>query len=483
MYLYLSVFIVNYYFSAFEANQLQLPLITVQWFMCIFVNTLRPEVTLRVWDMFLNEGSKVLFRIAAGLFKLNETKLLQVRDAGDLFTALRGIGKEITDPEILIAAAYKNYTPQTFSRSLPRPKSFGNAKNSSLLHRSTSFSSPKFGHKSQNRLVPTDLIGIGLAHIGPADAYDKYMQQVRTSSEFAIRGSELPSTSTTTTEQIQPLGVNTTALDESSYNHDQDIEMTTNPENINSVENSELTNELTTENIQSSSPEKDNNNKTNQALESPGSISKEIGGSLEVIDPVFADPALLLSRISESTMNSPKPHPQYPNSSLLRRESIMQNYGTRNPQFKVKKSDQRNRKYKNGMLNFYRADIAIWRSTFRPGLQERHEKMEISRSKYKSVGKNYNNSSSNVNSPIPTPISSPISSPVSKLPPQELEDFRPVDITRRTSTASALGQPEELLPIDEEAMMINYSIDHPIEVELTHHELNEPEDIEVPKQL
>jgi len=43
--------------SSLEEAQLQLPLVTVQWFMCLFVNTLRPEIALRVWDMFLNEGS------------------------------------------------------------------------------------------------------------------------------------------------------------------------------------------------------------------------------------------------------------------------------------------------------------------------------------------------------------------------------------------------------------------------------------------
>ena len=39
-----------------EDNQLQLPVITVQWYLCLFVNTLRTEVGLRIWDMFLNEG-------------------------------------------------------------------------------------------------------------------------------------------------------------------------------------------------------------------------------------------------------------------------------------------------------------------------------------------------------------------------------------------------------------------------------------------
>jgi len=98
--------------STFESNSLQLPLITVQWFMCIFVNTLRPEVTLRIWDIFLNEGNKVLFRIAAALFKLNESKLLHVKDASDLFNVLRTIGKDIMDADILITTAYRKYIPR-----------------------------------------------------------------------------------------------------------------------------------------------------------------------------------------------------------------------------------------------------------------------------------------------------------------------------------------------------------------------------------
>ncbi|RYY83887.1 hypothetical protein EON63_10295 [archaeon] len=48
-------------YSTLDSHSLQLPLITVQWFMCLFVNTLRPTVALRVWDIFLNEGNKVRY--------------------------------------------------------------------------------------------------------------------------------------------------------------------------------------------------------------------------------------------------------------------------------------------------------------------------------------------------------------------------------------------------------------------------------------
>eukprot|EP01035_Chromulina_nebulosa_P018191 gene18191-23852_t len=121
---------------AIEEAQLQLPLVTVQWFMCIYVNTLRPEIALRVWDIFLNEGSKVLFRIAISLFKLNENFLLSAKDSGELFVRLRDIGRDIVDPDHLIGYAYKSYKPM----SLPNRNSVD---------------------------LPRDLIGFGLAHTGP----------------------------------------------------------------------------------------------------------------------------------------------------------------------------------------------------------------------------------------------------------------------------------------------------------------------------
>ena len=90
---------------ALENASLQLPLVTVQWFMCVFVNALPPETALRVWDMFLNEGSKVLFRIAIGLFKLHEKQLLGAKDAGEVYTVLKGMGRNVIDADLLIAAA------------------------------------------------------------------------------------------------------------------------------------------------------------------------------------------------------------------------------------------------------------------------------------------------------------------------------------------------------------------------------------------
>jgi hypothetical protein len=63
------------------------PLI-MNWFLQLFVNTLPFHTALRVWDVFLHEGVKVLFRIGVAIMKELEPKLLVTEDFGTLFTML-----------------------------------------------------------------------------------------------------------------------------------------------------------------------------------------------------------------------------------------------------------------------------------------------------------------------------------------------------------------------------------------------------------
>lgn len=131
-----------------EEAQLLLPLITVQWFMCIFVNTLRPEVVLRIWDIFFNEGSKVLFRIAIALFKIHESIIIETTDPGALFVKLRDLGKDVTDADALISIAYKDCSFVGFNSSTRK----------NITHARVSL--PKN--------FPT---GLGLAHLGPKSPF------------------------------------------------------------------------------------------------------------------------------------------------------------------------------------------------------------------------------------------------------------------------------------------------------------------------
>jgi len=60
-----------------------------QWFMTLFCkisngtdpdNRLPMEVLLRIWDIFLNEGPKILFKLGLFFFKYNEQDLLKLDD-------------------------------------------------------------------------------------------------------------------------------------------------------------------------------------------------------------------------------------------------------------------------------------------------------------------------------------------------------------------------------------------------------------------
>eukprot|EP00040_Diaphanoeca_grandis_P028324 m.163829 g.163829 ORF g.163829 m.163829 type:complete len:544 (+) comp31307_c0_seq1:262-1893(+) len=82
----------------FTKNDLEPLLYFTDWFMCAFVKTLPWQTVLRVWDMFLFEGQKILYRAALAILHLSaHTLLTQCRDQGDLMMHLRND----VDPEIL----------------------------------------------------------------------------------------------------------------------------------------------------------------------------------------------------------------------------------------------------------------------------------------------------------------------------------------------------------------------------------------------
>ncbi|XP_047145794.1 TBC1 domain family member 2B isoform X1 [Hydra vulgaris] len=78
-------------FSHLQSMQFDVSLISFNWFLTIFVDFFPTEVALRVWDTFLFEGCKVLFRFALAVFKIFEEDLLKCREAGPLFSFFRKI--------------------------------------------------------------------------------------------------------------------------------------------------------------------------------------------------------------------------------------------------------------------------------------------------------------------------------------------------------------------------------------------------------
>ena len=47
-----------------------------KWFICLYSEVLPVETVLRIWDAIFYEGNKILFRVALGLLKLNQDRLL-----------------------------------------------------------------------------------------------------------------------------------------------------------------------------------------------------------------------------------------------------------------------------------------------------------------------------------------------------------------------------------------------------------------------
>lgn len=64
-----------------------------QWFLTLFVGVLPFRAVVRIWDVFLNEGWKIMFRVALAIMKLEERRLCSKTDE-DLLLALKVIPEE-----------------------------------------------------------------------------------------------------------------------------------------------------------------------------------------------------------------------------------------------------------------------------------------------------------------------------------------------------------------------------------------------------
>ncbi|CEJ04426.1 hypothetical protein RMCBS344292_18388 [Rhizopus microsporus] len=88
-------------------------LVTSHWFLTLFINILPIESVLRVWDCLFYDGQKVLFRVALGIFKLNENAILAVNDPLEVFQVIQNMPKRMIDCHRLIDSTYQQYAATT----------------------------------------------------------------------------------------------------------------------------------------------------------------------------------------------------------------------------------------------------------------------------------------------------------------------------------------------------------------------------------
>ncbi|XP_030251417.1 TBC1 domain family member 2A isoform X4 [Sparus aurata] len=95
----------------FEDHSIDVSLITFNWFLVVFVESLPSDILLPLWDAFLYEGTKVIFRYALALFKYKEDNILRIHDSVEIYQYLRFFTKTISDSRRLISIAFSDMNP------------------------------------------------------------------------------------------------------------------------------------------------------------------------------------------------------------------------------------------------------------------------------------------------------------------------------------------------------------------------------------
>ncbi|XP_037348936.1 TBC1 domain family member 2A isoform X1 [Talpa occidentalis] len=92
-------------------HRVDLSFITFNWFLVVFADSLISNILLRVWDAFLYEGTKVLFRYALAIFKYNEEEILRLQDSLEIYQYMRLFTKTICNSRKLMNIAFNDMNP------------------------------------------------------------------------------------------------------------------------------------------------------------------------------------------------------------------------------------------------------------------------------------------------------------------------------------------------------------------------------------
>ena len=77
-----------------------------QWFITLFAVNFKFDALVRIFDVFLLEKEKILYRIALAVLKINEEKILQQRNFEDVLGQMKFLFDNV-NVEDLFAKAFK----------------------------------------------------------------------------------------------------------------------------------------------------------------------------------------------------------------------------------------------------------------------------------------------------------------------------------------------------------------------------------------
>lgn len=86
-------------------HDIELSLISLHWFLTLFASVVHMKILLRIWDLFLFDGSIVLFQVTLGMLKIRQDELKLLENSAQIFNALSDIPGDIDDVDQLFDVA------------------------------------------------------------------------------------------------------------------------------------------------------------------------------------------------------------------------------------------------------------------------------------------------------------------------------------------------------------------------------------------
>jgi hypothetical protein len=93
-------------YEHFRKNEVYPTMYATQWFISIYSVNFRFDTLVRIFDVFLLEGEKVLYRLALAILKINEEVIMKAKRFEDIMCLFKGLYEGVTADD-LITKAFK----------------------------------------------------------------------------------------------------------------------------------------------------------------------------------------------------------------------------------------------------------------------------------------------------------------------------------------------------------------------------------------
>ena len=85
-------------------HDIELSLISLNWFLTIFASVIHIKLLVRLWDLIFFDGSKVLFQTSLAMLKINEEEALKAENSAEIFNFLSTLPSRMDDIDQILTA-------------------------------------------------------------------------------------------------------------------------------------------------------------------------------------------------------------------------------------------------------------------------------------------------------------------------------------------------------------------------------------------